>query len=75
MPKKRNHEETRGTSGRKVRGAGSYTRAKKTRILPRSESWAWLDALSGPLDPDMVEAALEQPTQQDRPDLDKLFPT
>jgi hypothetical protein len=61
MPKKRN---------RKMRGA-SHSRVKTSP----SSSWAWLDALSAPLDPDMVEAALEQLAEQDRPDLDKLFPT
>jgi hypothetical protein len=69
MPKKRNYEGTRGTSDRNLRGA-SHAHAKTS-----PSSWAWLDALSRPLDSDMVEAAREQPAQQDRPDLDKLFPT
>jgi hypothetical protein len=73
MAKKRNQDGTRGASDRKARGAGN-TRARRTRTLPPSKNWAWLDALSRPLDPDMVKAALEQPTEQDRPNLDKLFP-
>ena len=73
MAKKRNQEGTRGASDRKASGSGD-TRARRTRILVPPKSWAWLDALSGPLDPDMVKAALDQPMDQDRPNLDKLFP-
>jgi len=40
-----------------------------------SKNWAWPDAISGPLDVDMIEAALEQPPRQDRPDLESLFPS
>ena len=43
-------------------------------LEPVPKDWSWLDAISGPLDPDMIEAAREQPPEQKRPDLDKLFP-
>jgi antitoxin VapB len=43
-------------------------------LEPVPKDWSWLDAISGPLDPDMIEAAREQPAEQERPGLDKLFP-
>jgi antitoxin VapB len=42
-------------------------------LEPVTEDWGWLDALVGKLDPDFVKAASEQPEQQHRPDLDRLF--
>jgi antitoxin VapB len=42
-------------------------------LEPVAEDWAWLDALVGKLDEDFVRAANEQPEQQERPALDKLF--
>lgn len=38
-------------------------------LEPIAHDWAWLDALAGPLDPDFVEAAAEQPPEQERPGL------
>ncbi len=46
----------------------------KTVILePLAEDWQWLDSLVGELDVDFVRAAAEQPSAQDRPELDELF--
>ena len=42
-------------------------------LEPLADDWAWLDALVDTLDADFVEAATEQPGQQDRPALDDLF--
>jgi antitoxin VapB len=42
-------------------------------LEPVAEDWAWLDAIAGKLDADFVEAANEQPREQERPALDKLF--
>jgi antitoxin VapB len=42
-------------------------------LEPLSEDWGWLDGLVGKLDDDFVEAVLEQPEQQQRPALDRLF--
>ena len=42
-------------------------------LEPASDDWAWLDALSEKLDRDFIEAANEQPSQQQRPALDRLF--
>jgi antitoxin VapB len=42
-------------------------------LEPLPTDWAWLDALSAPLDADFQEAATEQPAAQERPDLDALF--
>ncbi len=42
-------------------------------LEPLPKDWAWLDAISGPLDADMVEAAREQPAPRKRRGLDKLF--
>jgi antitoxin VapB len=38
-------------------------------LEPIPQDWAWLDALIEPLDPDFVDAAMEQPSEQSRPDL------
>jgi len=42
-------------------------------LEPVNEDWSWLDALVRKLDKDFVEAAQEQPQQQERPAIDKLF--
>jgi antitoxin VapB len=43
-------------------------------LEPIADDWSWLDAIGGQLDPDFVKAAKEQPKQQARAALDKLFP-
>jgi antitoxin VapB len=43
-------------------------------IEPLGDDWEWLDAIVGQLDDDFVEAANEQPSEQERPALDRLFP-
>lgn len=35
--------------------------------------WTWLDALSGPIDEDVVRAVDEQPTAPDRTEIHQLF--
>jgi len=42
-------------------------------LEPLTEGWEWLDALVGRLDQDAIEAANEEPEQQERPALDRLF--
>ncbi len=42
-------------------------------LEPIPTDWAWLDALAGRLDDDCVEAAMEEPPMQERPELDELF--
>ena len=42
-------------------------------LEPVADDWAWLDAVAGELDEDFVAAVDEQPGQQKRPELDKLF--
>jgi antitoxin VapB len=42
-------------------------------LEPVNEDWTWLSALVRKLDKDFVEAAQEQPRQQERPAIDKLF--
>lgn len=42
-------------------------------LEPVTEDWAWLDAITGKLDKDFASGASEQPEQQARPALDKLF--
>jgi antitoxin VapB len=39
-------------------------------LEPVAHDWAWLDALTGPVDEDFAEAANEEPADQDRPALD-----
>lgn len=42
-------------------------------LEPIASDWNWLDALAGKLDDDFLEAVEEEPTEQRRPDLDRLF--
>jgi len=42
-------------------------------LEPIASDWAWLDALSGPIDDDFREAVAQQPSPDTRPDLDTLF--
>ena len=37
------------------------------------DDWSWLDALVGKLDKDFVDAVLEQPEAQERPEVDEFF--
>jgi antitoxin VapB len=39
-------------------------------LEPIAKDWEWLDAITGPVDQDFVEAANEQPTEQERSSLD-----
>jgi antitoxin VapB len=39
-------------------------------LEPIVRDWAWLDSLAGPLDDDAAVAAIEQPGEQRRPELD-----
>ena len=49
-------------------------RGKAVILEPIPQDWAWLDALVGKLDDDVIEAINEPVEQQERPELDKLFP-
>ena len=42
-------------------------------LEPVAEDWTWLDAIAGKLDEEFLNAAKEQPNQQERPSLDRLF--
>jgi antitoxin VapB len=42
-------------------------------LEPVAEDWAWLDSIVGKLDEDFVRAVDENPKQQQRPALEKLF--
>lgn len=42
-------------------------------LEPIANDWAWLDAFSEGLDDDFVQAAYEQPEQQERPSVGRLF--
>lgn len=42
-------------------------------LEPIPTDWAWLDALTGPVDADLRQSATEQPAPQERPELDELF--
>jgi antitoxin VapB len=45
----------------------------KVILEPIPDDWAWLENLPGALDDDFVQAVLEQPPEQERPELDDLF--
>jgi antitoxin VapB len=38
-----------------------------------ADDWAWLDALVGKFDDDLIAAVNEEVPQQERPELDRLF--
>lgn len=42
-------------------------------LEPIADDWGWLDEAAGRLDDDFVQAVREQPPEQERPALDKLF--
>ncbi|WP_022978028.1 antitoxin [Nevskia ramosa] len=42
-------------------------------LEPIASDWAWLNALSGPVDDDFREAVEQQPAPDARSDLDTLF--
>jgi antitoxin VapB len=42
-------------------------------LEPLVDNWQWLDAITGKLDDDFVQAVEEQPGQQERPALEKFF--
>jgi antitoxin VapB len=42
-------------------------------LEPIPADWAWLDALSGPLDADFQAGTHEKPLPQTRPELDQAF--
>jgi antitoxin VapB len=39
-------------------------------LEPIVRDWKWLDAITGPVDTDFIEAASEEPPDQERPALD-----
>jgi antitoxin VapB len=41
-------------------------------LEPIARDWAWLDDITGPFDSDFVEAANEEPGEQERPALDRF---
>lgn len=56
---------------------GSEVRIRKQGqaliLEPLAKDWKWLDDLHRPLDAEAVSAAEEQPTPQERPELDGTF--
>lgn len=42
-------------------------------LEPIPSDWAWLDTLTGPVDADFQQAAIEQPVPQERPELEYTF--
>lgn len=42
-------------------------------LEPLEGGWDWLDAVTGPVDADFADAALERSRAQERPELDDLF--
>lgn len=62
---------------KEFRFAGDKVRVRRhgsaVILEPIASDWNWLDAIAGKLDDDFVEAACEETTAQQRPDLDRLF--
>jgi len=42
-------------------------------LEPIASDWSWLDKIPRPLDEDFLQAALEQPAPQERPEFDEFF--
>jgi antitoxin VapB len=42
-------------------------------LEPIPDGWSWLDQIAGKLDPEVFDAAQEDPGKQERPALDDLF--
>jgi antitoxin VapB len=42
-------------------------------LEPVADDWGWLDAIAGSLDDDFARAVAEQPSEQQRPELDQLY--
>ena len=63
---------------KEFRFAGKEVRIRRhgTGVLlePIATDWDWLDKITGKLDEDFVRAVEEPVAQQERPELDKLFP-
>ncbi len=59
----------------RFQGAEVHIRRRGNAVIlePAAADWSWLDMISGKLDDDFVEAVNEQPQQQERSGLDKLF--
>ena len=59
----------------RFRGKEVQIRRRGNAVIlePVPDDWTWLDAISGKLDDDFVEAANEQPEPQERPALDEFF--
>jgi antitoxin VapB len=43
-------------------------------LEPKLDDWGWLDRIAGSFSEDFMAAGREQPENQRRPDLEKLFP-
>jgi antitoxin VapB len=58
----------------RFRGEEVRIRRRGSAVIlePLAEDWSWLDAITGKLDEDFVEAVNEQPAQQERPTLDEF---
>lgn len=56
-------------------GEKVYIRRHGNAVIlePVASDWAWLDAIANRLDDDFIQAVREQPEQQERPELDKVF--
>jgi len=57
--------------GKEVR---NRKRGNTVALEPVADDWAWLEAISGKFDDDFIAAVNEPVPQQERPELDKLFP-
>ena len=62
---------------REFRFRGSEVRIRRhgnaVILEPIPENWRWLGEVAGKIDPEVFEAAREQPQEQERPALDELF--
>jgi antitoxin VapB len=55
----------------KSQEVGISKRGNEIILKPLPDTWAWLDEIARPLDPDFVEAVQEQPQTTHRPALAK----
>jgi antitoxin VapB len=66
-----------GSTSKNFRFDGEEVRIRRhgnaVILEPLAVDWQWLDAITEKLDDDFVQTVKEQPSQQDRPALEKVF--
>ena len=62
-----------GTGGTGQSKATCIRKQDQEDVGPSTDEWAWLDDVAGKMSDDFLADGRQQPAQQVRPQLDKLF--